>query len=261
MIYNMSGGGGAGLNFKVVGNPKPGNPSNNTLWLDTDVPVSGWAFCSEVPADLQEGLAIFIVGTSSPAAFSALKKNQLIVYPVSAKQCIDDDGTIVDVTAQMWQDGAWKDLWPANVLIENGKMHPDYSLELSSNINNARAEMTDEGLYIYIPPASNSYSTAFFHPKFDVSGFSALTVVWKSHGFAAVCGLATEIPAAGTSGYLSKYAAHETIANTGIDYSVLTTSVIPLDELTDDLYFAITGASSGASNYSCEILIVEARFT
>lgn len=47
MICNM-GGGGSSLNFKVLGNcSKPSNPSENTIWIDTDEDVTGWAFSDE----------------------------------------------------------------------------------------------------------------------------------------------------------------------------------------------------------------------
>ena len=40
---------GAGLNFTVVGNPKPASPSQNTLWVDTDADITGWYFAPENP--------------------------------------------------------------------------------------------------------------------------------------------------------------------------------------------------------------------
>lgn len=48
MIFNMTGG-GAGLNFKVVGNPQPASPKENTIWVNTDTPISGYHFGNEEP--------------------------------------------------------------------------------------------------------------------------------------------------------------------------------------------------------------------
>lgn len=42
-------GGGVAMNFKVTGNSKPSNPDENTVWIDTDVPISGWVFSSKNP--------------------------------------------------------------------------------------------------------------------------------------------------------------------------------------------------------------------
>lgn len=48
MIHNMVGG-GASLNFKVVGNPQPANPSKNTIWIDTDNAFPNWYFDADEP--------------------------------------------------------------------------------------------------------------------------------------------------------------------------------------------------------------------
>lgn len=40
-------GGDNPLNFKVVGNPQPQNPKENTIWIDTDMKVTGYQFSSE----------------------------------------------------------------------------------------------------------------------------------------------------------------------------------------------------------------------
>ena len=53
MIFNMSGGGGTGLNFAVVGNPQPTNPKNNTVWIDTDNEITEWTFSAENPYAVQ----------------------------------------------------------------------------------------------------------------------------------------------------------------------------------------------------------------
>ena len=42
-------GGGAPLNFKVVGGTKPSNPKENTIWVNTDAEITGWQFASDDP--------------------------------------------------------------------------------------------------------------------------------------------------------------------------------------------------------------------
>lgn len=49
MILNLSGG-GVGLNFKVVGGTtQPSNPSENTIWINTETEIPQWAIASENP--------------------------------------------------------------------------------------------------------------------------------------------------------------------------------------------------------------------
>lgn len=108
-----TGGGGTFLNFKVVGNPQPASPKENTIWVNTDTPITGYAFSATEPADHMEGIVWISVGTSSHVAFSALKKHSVMVYPMSAKQHIG--GAWVDKTAKSYQNGAWVD-WMLNVI-------------------------------------------------------------------------------------------------------------------------------------------------
>lgn len=107
VILNLSSGGGTSLNFKVVGNPQPTNPKENTIWLNTDVPITSWIFSATEPNTAESGMVWFPVGTSSTVAFNALKKNDIQVYPLSAKQYID--GAWVNKTAKIFQNGEWVD--------------------------------------------------------------------------------------------------------------------------------------------------------
>lgn len=50
MLGRTNVGGGAGLNFKVVGGTvQPINPKENTLWINTDVDIESWTFAAENP--------------------------------------------------------------------------------------------------------------------------------------------------------------------------------------------------------------------
>ena len=105
--FKHGAGGGAPLNFKVVGNPQPTNPKENTIWLNTNIDITSWYFSPTQPEDMKQGGVWFSTGTSSVVAFSATKKNPVMVYPLSANQYID--GALVAVTAQIYQDGEWVD--------------------------------------------------------------------------------------------------------------------------------------------------------
>lgn len=107
MILNLTGGGGAALNFKVVGNPKPSNPKENTVWVNTNIDIPSWIFSAIKPENPVYGMVWFSVGTSSNAEFNSLKKNGIMVYPISASQYIG--GEWVSVTATSYQGGAWVD--------------------------------------------------------------------------------------------------------------------------------------------------------
>lgn len=110
------GGGGAALNFKVVGNPQPANPKYNTIWLNTDVKITGHSFAAEQPENMQEGEVWFSTGTASPGAFNALKKNCIKVYPIKAMQMVG--GVLVKKTAKSWNGNGWAEWY--TYLLQNG---------------------------------------------------------------------------------------------------------------------------------------------
>lgn len=115
MIFNMAGGGGiagsgsgAGLNFKIVGGiTQPVSPSKNTIWVNTDIEIISWIFSATEPENPAEGMAWFSIATASTTKFNALKKNGIMVYPLSAKQYIG--GAWATVTAMTYQGEQWVD--------------------------------------------------------------------------------------------------------------------------------------------------------
>lgn len=109
MIHNMIAGGGTALNFQVTGNPQPANPKENTIWVDTDVPVTGWAFQSQPPEAPREGMVWIKTGPDGAGAFNALEKNAITLTPLGAKQYTG--GQWVTLDAQTWQEGRWESWW------------------------------------------------------------------------------------------------------------------------------------------------------
>lgn len=117
--FKAGGGGGNPLNFKVVINPQPETAKENTIWVNTDIPIPSWHFTATQPENMTEGDVWFPTGTSSPVEFNALKKNSIQVYPLSAKQYVG--GSLVDKTMQIYQDGEWTNL--ENYLYKNGDQY------------------------------------------------------------------------------------------------------------------------------------------
>ena len=136
--------GGGGLNFKVVGGlTQPANPAENTIWVATDTPISGYAFSATEPSEPSEGLVWFLVKISSTVEFNALKKEALMVYPVSAKQY--NAGAWEDVVARSYQDGEWVE-WIA-YLYNEGDQCVDATGGWTAE-NNSRARWSIEETHI-----------------------------------------------------------------------------------------------------------------
>lgn len=116
--FLVKNGGGAPLNFKVVGNPQPTNPRENTIWINTDTAVTGYVFSAAAPSSPTQGMVWIAVGTSSPVEFNALKKNGIQVYPISAKQYVS--GAWVGRTAKIYQGGEWHD-WMFDLYVDGSE--------------------------------------------------------------------------------------------------------------------------------------------
>lgn len=115
-------GGGAALNFKIVGGTEqPANPKEHTIWINTDAAVTSWIISAVQPETPSEGMVWISTGTSSSAEFNALKKNGINVYPLFAKQYVS--GAWVDKTAKSYQNGAWVDWFV--YLLNRGKDNTD----------------------------------------------------------------------------------------------------------------------------------------
>lgn len=107
-ITRRGGGGGAGLNFKIVnGTTQPTSPGENTIWVNTPTEITGYVFSATQPESPTAGTVWISTGASSPVAFNAMKKNGLWVYPQTCHQYINDTWTTK--TAKTYQDGTWVD--------------------------------------------------------------------------------------------------------------------------------------------------------
>lgn len=118
------GGGGAGLNFKIVGNPQPAEAKENTIWVDTDVEITGWDFNTTEPANPVPGMVWIYHSTTSSAKFNALKKNGITLNPWAARQYID--GAWVGKPAAIWKNGEWVSDW-APYLCNRGDECADFT--------------------------------------------------------------------------------------------------------------------------------------
>lgn len=110
-------GGGTSLNYKVVdGTSQPVSPKENTIWVNTSTAIASHVFSAIQPTNPVEGTVWFKTGNQSAVLFNALKKNGIILHPLSAKQYIS--GTWITKTAKSYQDGDWLE-WIADTYLYN----------------------------------------------------------------------------------------------------------------------------------------------
>ena len=170
---------GINLNFKVVGGTtEPQNPIENTIWVNTDVEITGWLFSITEPEEPVEGMVWICTGATSLTAFNAfnaLEKNGIQVFPVFAKQYIE--GTWVEKTEKSWQNGEWSE-WAIPVFT-NGTLLEGCTVGIISN--SVDCSVAVSGTDIVFQSAGNLASGNrgggfYFEPTFYVTDRKKLYV-------------------------------------------------------------------------------------
>lgn len=173
MIFNVSGGGGTALNFRVVGGTTaPSNPKENSIWVNTSTTITSYVFSATQPTG-SAGMVWIRTGTSTTVAFNALKKNGIQVYPISAKQYVS--GSWVDREAQTYQNGAWTEWWNG-VLFENADQYEDITggWVKGYSYGNAGTTATIDDTGIKLSTVSGSAINVETAKKVSLSGYSTL---------------------------------------------------------------------------------------
>lgn len=178
--YLVQNGGGASLNFKVIGNPMPSTAKENTIWVDTDR-INNYYFSATQPENMAEYDVWFTLGADSNVAFSATKKNPVMVYPVSAKQYVN--GAWVNKTAKIWQGGKWESVVHNIFLL--GPDGYDANVVKTASYGTHSFSANDSG--ITVTGTYENYAgggcTAAFDKKYNLTPYSTLTANVKAiHG-------------------------------------------------------------------------------
>lgn len=173
--FKHGAGGGTTLNFKVVGNPQPASPKENTIWIDTDVDITSYAFSAtepEAPADGKDGPVWIITDASSPTEFNALKKNGIQVYPSSVKQYIS--GEWKPIIAYIYQVGKWVQFSYERVYIFQEDKGVAKGYEVKHYNSNSGFVLDDDK--ITFATNSNVGEQVWIEPKINLSLFERLYV-------------------------------------------------------------------------------------
>ena len=120
-----TGGGGGGLNFRVIGSTiQPTSAKENDIWINTSTKIEGRIFSATEPAPVP-GMVWIPVGVASGAAFNALKKNSIFVYPTGCKQYIG--GSFKNVGASIYINGWIQFAFEREYLYNNGETSVDWT--------------------------------------------------------------------------------------------------------------------------------------
>ena len=155
--------GGANLNFQVLGGTfAPSNPKENTIWVNTAATITGWTFCASEPENPAAGMVWIYTGTAAPTAFNALRKNGILVCPVSAKQYAG--GAWAEKDAKIYKNGAWVDwakwlynhgVWGNGTALTKGYTYGSPTLTYGSSSIKINCGTNNDTQYLYFPRMEN----------------------------------------------------------------------------------------------------------
>lgn len=189
MIFNVTGGGGTALNFKVVGYATKeellaATPAENTIGIITTTEISGWAM-GDYPHpywEMSEGFLYINVKSSSYGSadldFAVLKRgNEIRIAPISAKQYIS--GAWVDVTALSYQGGEWVE-WKT-YLYNAGAFASGQSLVNDGTGTSGISYTENEDSINIVASNSNGYTYRYFEKPVDLTDKSVVKMTLHSN--------------------------------------------------------------------------------
>lgn len=231
MILNMYG--GTALNFKVAGGTAaPADAGENTLWINTATAVTGWSISETAPETPAAGMVWICTGPSGTAAFNALRKNAIVICPVSARQYVS--GAWVEKDAKIYRNGAWVD-W-AKWLYQNGTW--GNGTALTKGYTYGSPTLTYGSSSIKINCGTNNDTQYLYFPRMEnLEGRSRLVLRFRSN-------------AAYTSGHSEDWGAGVRIGvATGTDHNALAAQAKQYSLAADTTYTLEVDVSSLSGHY------------
>lgn len=166
------------LNFRIVGGTsQPNDPVENTVWVNTDKEITSWAISPEQPNSPTEGMVWISSGSSGNVSFNALKKNEIAVFLMEAKQYVS--GTWNKVEHSIYQNGKWSESQKGFVIYENGSFGTNSD---GTTFNVADLEKNDGSVSVTKNSDhmlwSNNGALGLFYvePKVSCAGYKTLNI-------------------------------------------------------------------------------------
>lgn len=236
MIHNMTGG-GAGLKLKVVGGTaQPASPKENTVWVNTDTAINGYAFSTAAPTNPVAGMVWFQTTTDSLVAMNIDKKNTVMLYPGGCSQYIG--GAWVSKTAKTYLNSKWLD-WMV-YLYNLGDECTSITGGWDDYLDNAGYSITKGADYLKIKGVNSQYSgTGSTTNAIDLTKYKTLHAIAKrtSSGTCYI-GIATKRDAVQTGLSASKTITAKDYTEITLDISAHNSAyyIVLVVTATDELY-------------------------
>ena len=145
---------------------------DNTIWVNTDTEIEGWAFSSTQPVNPVEGIVWFQTDTKSPAAMNIDKKNTVMLYPTKCQQYVG--GAWTSKIAKSYLNGTWADWWKD--LYASGELGYELATGFTPLTSTTTVEETSDYIKYYNVTSSGNVGGISSEDPVDVTGYSTLKI-------------------------------------------------------------------------------------
>lgn len=171
LVAGFGQGGGADLNFEVVdGTSVPANPSENTIWMNTDQKITSWCLSHTEPVEPSEGMAWICLGAIGDTEFNALKENGIQIFLIAGYQYINNAWEKKPI--KCYQNGEWVEF--TKILL----FHTGNQFVLLTGgwkaVNGGITITIDDGITADIIGVGGRDATAYTESLIDLTDFSTL---------------------------------------------------------------------------------------
>lgn len=231
-----------GLNFEIIGGTtQPSYPENNTIWINTSTPVTGWQFGIEQPSG-ESGKVWICVGEHNICKFNALLENCIYIYPVFAKQYVN--GTWVSVESLIYQSGEWKDWVSEKCIFNASQLNTSTASGMFTRPFSDQPRASEESGLIRLTNSGSHRVPFFIKDSYDLTNVSRIVIRGYSNYSDATVGISLNTNyQSGT--YNPNYAVSKSFTSYG-DFVDEKSVVLEVDDYAGNYYiaFAVDGLES-----------------
>lgn len=165
------------LNYSIIGGlTEPSNPTENMIWIETDVPITSHIFSKIEPINPFEGMIWIITSNSSDVAFHSIKINDIYIdekYPLFAKQYINNEWIIVE--SKIYKNKEWKD-WAHYLYNSGSNISEFYSYKPTTGSYSAMTPttFTEHGILVSTTGGGTQGVRIITSDKVTFTGYSKL---------------------------------------------------------------------------------------
>lgn len=171
MIFNVTSGGGGGLNLKVVGGTtQPTTPRENTIWIKTNTAITGYVLSPTQPETGTEGL-VWLKTSDTGIGINIGRKNAVLLHLANGMLYTGSAWEVADVWAYttVWKQFSFSRLY----LYQKGDEYTAYT----GGWTVERGEKKNKSIVVGNPTKGGSFDNkAYTSNMIDLTNFKKLIV-------------------------------------------------------------------------------------